>query len=90
VRAEDARERMLLGSMAGPVTLAGPCPHCGHAVLVVTGSQPRPSADDRAFEAVATTVCCGHVAGKLREERSTIFGAREDMEVLNGRARVYG
>jgi hypothetical protein len=85
----ESREDALLGSMRR-VTLDGPCPYCGAQPYVVDGSNPRPSADDKAFEASATTTCCKRRVGVLREERSSIFGAREDFEVLNGRARVYG
>ena len=65
------------------------CPQCKSKPLRVHGNGPRPSEDDRAYEADATSVCCGKVVGVLRAEVNMLFGVREDQAVLNGRCRVY-
>lgn len=64
------------------------CPHCTKP-LRVQGGGMRPSADDRAWEADARSVCCGKPVGVIRAETGTLFGVREDQAVLAGRCRVY-
>lgn len=67
------------------------CPACGALdAFGVVGKGRRISADDRAWEADGFATCCGAPVGLIRHEPSTIFGVREDAEVLlHGRARVY-
>lgn len=66
------------------------CPQCGCKAFMVRGVNIRASADDKAWEFDAVTKCCAVKVGTLRHELSTIFGAKEDLEMLMfSRARVY-
>jgi len=66
------------------------CPHCGSEQFGVAGTGKRPSKDDRAWEADAVSTCCKKPVGTIRVETGTLFGVREDAEVLSGRyGRVY-
>lgn len=71
------------------VIVTGACPLCGDALFRVRGGEPHPSADDRAVEAQAQTVCCKTLCGRLRVEVSTVFGVSEDARVLDGPWKVY-
>lgn len=74
---------------ADHVVVDGVCPACGVKPFKAQGGNPRPSADDRAYEADAACARCGARVGTLRAEVDTLFGVREDERVLNGRCRVY-
>lgn len=67
----------------------GTCPKCRRAEpnggFKVGGSGKHPSADDRAWEAEAYCLECKAHVGVLRVETNTLFGVREDAEVLSGK-----
>jgi hypothetical protein len=62
---------------------------CGCKCFYVVGSNPRYSTDGRNYEATGHCAQCEKVLGVIVAEPETIFGAREDDAVLQGRCRVY-
>jgi hypothetical protein len=67
--------------------LERPVCDCGDTGVVGSGLQY--SSDGRNFEAAGFCAACRKAIGRIIAEPNTIFGAREDDEVLNGRCRVY-
>jgi hypothetical protein len=67
--------------------LERPVCECGETGVVGTGLQY--SSDGRNYEATGCCSGCGKVLGRIIAEPNSIFGAREDDAVLNGRCRVY-
>jgi hypothetical protein len=61
------------------------CPTCAVSPFRVAGKGKRPSKDDRAYEADGHCTKCGQHVGLIRAETDTLFGVREDAEVLSGR-----
>ena len=57
--------------------------------IKVQGMRQRITADDRAYESDAVTVCCGTMVGTLRAEPATLFGIREDAAMARLNLRVY-
>src|SRR5688572_27063226 len=78
----------VLAKPVGP--WAARCPLCQFpGPVALAGRGQRDSADGRAYECDASTLCCRRPVGVLRAEPDTLFGVAEDRAVLAGRARVY-
>lgn len=67
--------------------LERPVCECGETGVVGTGLQY--SRDGMNYEATGCCSGCRKVLGRIIAEPDSIFGAREDDAVLNGRCRVY-
>lgn len=74
---------------ADHAVVEGACPSCEATPFKVGGTGRRPSADDRAWEADAVSLCCGQEVGLLRAEPNTLFGVREDERVSRMGVRIY-
>lgn len=67
----------------------GACPGCGAVPFYVQGTGTHKHSKD-VLRANGISKCCGDPVGYIFAKVDTIFGLEEDMNVLNGRARVYG
>lgn len=73
---------------ADHAVVEGACPLCGATPFKVQGTGRRIQSHDT-YAADTVTMCCEKPGGELRVTVNTLFGIREDEEVLRGRCRVY-
>lgn len=91
LQAFDGRRQDVRVSANGEhVELDVPCLACGHAAPTLVRGHGRRIESRDTYAAEAETVCCKAALGVLRVTVETIFGLKEDEEMLvHGRARVY-
>ncbi len=87
----DVREVNAPVDLGEPGLATGACPGCGCKRFLVRGSDLRPAGHD-VLKANGRAVCCGDPVGYLFATVETVFGTKEDRNMLDKdhvRARVY-